>query len=321
MFHALISGGSGFIGLHLSASLLAQGCRVTIVDNFKRGLRDDSLSALEAQANFKVIEGDLSNTASIALLPDDVEVIYHCAAIVGVENVVKTPYSVLTLNNLLTENMLKYATGLKQLKAFVFFSTSEVYAAGLNIIPTDFPTPETQALLVPELHQPRTSYALSKIYGEALCHMAGVPFVIVRPHNIYGPRMGNSHVIPQLAQRIKAASSSGQAVEVYSPDHTRTFCYIADACEYLLRLVQSSTACGQTFNLGVSTPETSCMKLAELIREQVAGEVTLTRGSNTPGSPARRVPDTSNLIKITDYLPQVSFVEGVAKTVDWYLSR
>ena len=72
---------------------------------------------------------------------------------------------------------------------------------------------------------------LSKIYGEALVHQSGLPFTIVRPHNFYGPRMGLSHVVPQLLQRIHEAADGDELV-VYSIDHQRTFCFIDDAVEY-----------------------------------------------------------------------------------------
>ena len=93
-------------------------------------------------------------------------------------------------------------------KLFVFASTSEVYAGSLEHFGLPIPTPETAPLGLPDLGRPRTTYMLSKIYGEALCRHAGLPFTILRPHNLYGPRMGMAHVIPELharATHIQAA--------------------------------------------------------------------------------------------------------------------
>src|SRR5690606_35207656 len=97
------------------------------------------------------------------------------------------------------------------------------------------------------LQTPRTSYMLSKLFGEAMLIHAGVPYTIVRPHNIYGPRMGMSHVVPQLLQKAHRAPENG-SLGVLSPSHTRTFCYVDDAVEMLVRLIQCEAAANKTIN-------------------------------------------------------------------------
>ena len=123
------------------------------------------------------------------------------------------------------------------------------------------------ALSLPDLSRPRTSYMLSKIYGEAMCRQAGVPVTIIRPHNIYGPRMGMAHVIPELLNRARMCSDG--RLEVYSVDHRRTFCYVEDAVETIVRAVRSPRCEGETLNVGTQFPEISIGELAERIVEVV----------------------------------------------------
>src|SRR5262249_42666036 len=146
-------------------------------------------------------------------------------------------------------NVIKVARRQTDLRRLIFPSTSEVYAGTLQYFGMPFPTPETTPLTVTDLAQPRTSYMLSKIYGEALCHHADVPFTIVRPHNVYGPRMGMAHVIPELLKRAYQAPTGGR-LSVSSADHKRTFCYVDDAVEFIVRLAEAPTGLSGTFNIG-----------------------------------------------------------------------
>ena len=104
---------------------------------------------------------------------------------------------------------------------------------------------------------------ISKIYGEAMCHQSGLPFTIFRPHNIYGPRMGMAHVIPQQLLEIYHAESRTR-IPVRSIDHTRSFCYIDDAVEMLKRMLETEACERQTLNLGTEEPELS---IGEVVRK------------------------------------------------------
>ena len=95
-------------------------------------------------------------------------------------------------------NIITFGKRQENLERLIFTSTSEVYAGTLKYFSLKIPTPENTPLALTELSENRTSYMLSKIYGEALCLHSGLPVTIVRPHNFYGPRMGLSHVIPEL---------------------------------------------------------------------------------------------------------------------------
>jgi nucleoside-diphosphate-sugar epimerase len=158
---------------------------------------------------------------------------------------------------------------------------------------------------------------LSKIYGEAMCQHAGVPFTVLRPHNVYGPRMGLAHVIPELLQRAHHASP-GQPLEVASVDHRRTFCYVEDAIEMLWRAASSPACSGETLNIGVAEPEVAIGELARLIVHTVGKPIEIVPLPPTPGSPARRRPDMTKTLALTGYRPQVELPSGVRRTYDWY---
>lgn len=320
MKKALITGGAGFIGGHLTARLLAEGYAVDLVDNLSRGVQDETLAELAAHPNFSIHVADLLEPASLADLGDDYTHVIHFAALLGVQNVLDRPYAVLRDNVTMLETMLDLASRQSNLERFLFPSTSEVYVGTQQHFELPIPSPETTPLAVSPLEHPRTSYMLSKIYGEALCHQSGLPFTIIRPHNFYGPRMGLSHVIPQLLQRIHDAAD-GDDLEVYSIDHRRTFCYIDDAVEYTVRLLDNPLAEGGTYNVGVQSPEVTIGELAQILVDLVGRKVRIVAGETTPGSPPRRCPDMTRTIGATGHEPAVSLADGVARTYDWYRER
>jgi len=317
---ALITGGAGFIGGHLSRRLLADGWTIDLVDNMSRGVEDDVLAALTAHPDFTLHIADLRDPHALDDLGDDYTLIIHMAALLGVQNVMDRPFDVLRENVSMLERLLDVGLRQKALRRFVFPSTSEVYVGTQQHFELPIPSPETTPLAISPLDHPRTSYMLSKIYGEALVHQCGLPFTIVRPHNFYGPRMGLSHVVPQLLQRIHA-SADGDELEVYSIDHMRTFCHIDDAVEYIVRLIGTDDAAGGTFNVGVQSPEVTIGELAELLCTVVGRDLRIVAGETTPGSPYRRCPDMAHTIATTGYEPQVSLTEGVTSVYDWYRER
>jgi len=206
----LITGGAGFIGLHLARRLLRDGGEVVLVDNFQRAVHDQDLTSVTRDERCSMVEIDLLCDPLPSM---EVDAIVHLAAVVGVSNVVQQPYSVLRSNVDTLLRVIDWATGLSGLRQFVFASTSEVYAGSVGLGWAKVPTPEVSPLAIVDPCDPRATYLLSKIYGEALCAHAGLPYTVIRPHNLYGPRMGMSHVIPQLLKKAWMAEP-GSAIEV-----------------------------------------------------------------------------------------------------------
>jgi len=317
---ALITGGAGFIGGHLTARLLDEGYAVDLVDNMSRGVEDDLITSFRSRPEVGFVVADLMDPSSLADLGDDYTHVFHFAALLGVQNVLNRPYEVLRANVAMLETMLDLAARQRNLERFIFPSTSEVYVGTLQHFELPLPTPESTPLAISPLDHPRTSYMLSKIYGEALVNQAGLPFTIIRPHNFYGERMGLSHVIPELLSKIHALSDGDELV-IASMDHRRTFCHIDDAVEYIVRLLAIDEAVDGTFNVGVQEPEISIGQLAELLVSTVGRDVRIVPGDTTPGSPSRRAPHMGHTIAVTGYEPAVSLEAGVARVYEWYRDR
>jgi UDP-glucose 4-epimerase len=317
MSKALITGGIGFIGYHLSRRLLAEGGQVHALDNCSRGALDDDIAQLRLHPRYKLFLSDLMDNGCFSGLDGDYTEIYHFAAIVGVTNVVAQPYFVLRNNVDLLTRILEFARRQGRLRRLIFASTSEVYAGTLQYFGMQIPTPESTPLTLTDLRQGRTSYMLSKIYGEALCRWSGTPFTIVRPHNVYGPRMGEAHVIPELLRRASQARP-GKSIVVFSPEHRRTFCYIDDAVELMLRLARSDVAREGTFNVGSTCSEISIASLANIVLQAVGKGQIVESGPETEGSPSRRCPDMHQTIAATGYTPAFPLPEGIRRTYDWY---
>jgi UDP-glucose 4-epimerase len=317
MSRVLITGGAGFIGAHLAEGLAAGGREVDLVDDLSRGQLDDDLRALLDRPNVRLLERDLLASGGLDDLPNDYTLIFHLAAIVGVANVLKAPYAVLHRNIELHAAALELALRQRGLERFVFASTSEVYAGTLELGSLPVPTPEDVPLTVPDVSRPRTAYMLSKIYGEALTMQADVPATVLRPHNVYGPRMGMAHVIPELLERAHSAPD-GRTLEVYSVDHRRTFCFVSDAVEMAIRAAEAPDGVGKTLNLGSQGPEIPIGELAEMVIEVVGRKLETEPLPAHPGSPPRRCPDMTRMTDLTGYTAAVSLSDGLRQTYDWY---
>ncbi len=316
----LISGGAGFIGLHVGRALAARGHRVTLLDNFARGVADAELEEFAHSGHGEVVSGDLLRPGTLEGLGEGYDYVVHLAALLGVENVRRRPYEVLSLNHAMLESMIAFARRQKGLRRLLFASTSEVYGGTLRYFGMPIPTPESTPLAVNDLAEPRTSYMLSKIHGEALCRYSGLPVSIIRIHNAYGPRMGISHVIPELLKKAHMLAP-GAKLEVFSARHRRTFCFVADVVEFVARILESPACEGEALNVGRQEPEIEMGELGAMVLRTVGREAEIMELPETPGSPPRRAPDMARTAALTGYQAQVDMACGLAQTYDWYRAR
>lgn len=314
----LIIGGAGFIGFHLSKKLLKLGYKVDILDNFSRGLLDIHLKKLLKDKNSDLINLDILNDKIEDKLSNDYFGIFHLAAIVGVQNVISSPYSVLEKNTILTLKAISIAKNQKNLKKFLFASTSEIYSKSIEILKTKIPTPENTSVVLSNPSNKRSTYFLTKIFGESLVHHSKLPFIIFRPHNIYGPRMGMSHVIPEIVFKLKKAKKN---ISAYSASHTRSFCYIDDAVNQLMFMLSKSYVVKKTFNLGNQLEEISIKNLIKKIQTKMKKEhIEIQFKTDNHGSQSRRCPDMSKL-KLLYNFKTTSIDVGLDKTIKWYLKN
>jgi len=311
MKNILITGGAGFIGYFLAKKLSGK-YNVDIVDDFSRGKKDSEFLKLIKDKKIKFYNKNLLEKLTIR---KKYVFIFHLAAIVGVKNVMGQPGKVLMNNVILLRNAINFAKKQSSLKKFFFFSTSEVYAGSIKNRLIKFPTPENQLICLPPLLEKRSTYLLSKIYGESICIHSGLPYVIVRPHNIFGPRMGMSHVIPEMAIR---ALSSSKVFKVYNSKHKRTFCYIDDFIDAISLLMKKKRSTNCIYNIGNPDEEISILNLSKKILKFYKKSKKIDEINIDNSSPSRRVPDITMMKKHTSFGPKISFGEGLSRTLLWY---
>jgi len=307
----LLLGGAGFIGLHLARRLLAEGHEVTIVDDFSRGRDDTDLAAVRAHPAVTIRSADLTDPATWAATPHGWDQIYLLAAVVGVRNVESDPARVVRVNTFSALHLLDWLA--PEEKVF-FASTSEVYAGGVDAGIVAVPTAEETPVMIADVGAPRFAYAISKLLGEAGFLHSGQA-VVGRFHNVYGPRMGADHVVPEMALR---AFRGEDPFRVPGADQYRAFCYVDDAVDAMLRLMDCPDALGEIVHIGDDSQETNIGDLAKLVLGVTGAHATLEPLAAPPGSVARRCPDLGKLRALTGYQPSVPLDEGVRRTVEWY---
>jgi UDP-glucose 4-epimerase len=316
MKNILITGGAGFIGLNLSKRLLEKGHKVFVIDNFKRAIKDDDYKKIRKNKNFTIISADLTKGINQNIAFSH---IFHLAATVGVSNVNKSPYETLHNNLVPLFNVINYVKKKKFKSKIIFFSSSEVYSSLIENKKIKFPLTEDNQIMIPNKLIKRDSYFLSKFFGEKIVEMSGLDYVNLRPHNIYGPRMGRAHVIPELIEKINL---NHKTVKIFSPNHQRAFCYIDDAIEQIIKLSLDKNINKKTYNIGNMKQEIKIYDLAKKIKKLLNSKSSLKKFHVTPGSPYRRIPSmkkTLNHFKIKNKTKFCSLNEGLLKTIDWYL--
>lgn len=316
----LITGGAGFIGFHLAKKLQKTGYDICLLDNFSRGTLDEEFSKLKKLKNLKLINLDCRDKKKLLDIDFHPNIIFHLAAIIGVQNVNQQPYNVLVDNIKMLENIIEFSKSKKKFERLLFASTSEVYAGTLENFELTIPTEEKSPLTITNLLRPRTSYMLSKIYGEAMCIHSNLPYTIFRPHNVYGPRMGMSHVIPQQLEKAFFAND-GDKIEVPSSNQTRSFCYIDDAVTMLNLIMEENNCINKVLNLGIEEDEIKISEVVQICWETVNKKISPVFLPPTEGSPNRRAPDMKQLKSILVDFKHTNLKDGVSRTYAWYLKN
>ncbi|MEK7169286.1 MAG: GDP-mannose 4,6-dehydratase [Patescibacteria group bacterium] len=324
----LITGGSGFIGLHLANHLLENTeAEIVLVDNMRKGKIDEDFERLLKNPRVKLLILDLTDLASYEKLGSGYDHVYHLAAVNGTKYFYEIPHEVLRINTLTLIYMLDWFAKFNHEGKFCFTSSNEAYAGGLNafgVLP--IPTPEKVPLVIEDPYNPRWSYASTKLIGELFvihyAKMFNFRALVVRPHNFYGPRAGyKGHVIPDFSERIAAHVDP---FPIYGADDTRTFCYISDAVRAMRLLMESPKTDGQpieTVHIG-DFEEIDMKGLAEKLFEVTGWRPkSLDIKNGPPGSVKRRLADVSKLQALTGWKPEIPLKEGLKMTYDWYAAH
>jgi nucleoside-diphosphate-sugar epimerase len=308
----LVTGAAGLIGFEVARQLVSRGDEVVAVDVGLKGGTED-LRALVAKhpRTLRILASDLArDPGALADAGGRFDGIFHLAAIVGVRYVCDHPYETLDVNLRSTLAVLDHAIR-QGCGAFVFGSSSENYASGADAGSVPIPTPEDVTLSIADIALPRWSYAASKIAGEsgvfAASREGGFAPAVVRFHNVYGPRMGPTHVVPEFLQRCR---QKADPFPVYGEEQTRSFLHVDDAASGLLLVLERALAGDSGITNVGSSEETRIGDLARLVFEITGHRPRVETKPAPPGSVARRVPDVRRLAGM-GFRPRIALPEGI----------
>ena len=318
---ALITGGAGFIGSHLSDDLLEHGYEVLILDNLSTG-SIDNIAHLKGRPGFEYFIDSVNNEPLLAELIDRSDVVFHFAAAVGVKLIVEQPVYTIETNVHGTEVVLKHAN--KKKKLVVIASTSEVYGKS-----EDVPFREDSDLVMGPTPKHRWAYACSKAIDEFLAlaywKERKLPVIIVRFFNTVGPRQTGQYgmVIPNFVRQALA----GEPITVFGDGkQARAFTHVSDVVGALLKLVNEPKAIGQVINIG-STEEVTIERLAQRVRELSGSKSTikfipydLAYESGFEDMP-RRLPDLSKVTALIGYHPKNSLDDILVQVIDYFRKK
>ena len=318
---ALITGGAGFIGSHLAEALLDGGHEVDIIDNLSTGsIRN--VGHLKSNPRFQYAIDTLTNEPLLAELIDRNDVIFHFAAAVGVKLIVEQPVHTIETNVHGTEVVLKHAH--KKKKKVVIASTSEVYGKS-----ADVPFREDADLVMGATVKHRWAYACSKAIDEFLAlayyKERDLPVIIVRFFNTVGPRQTGQYgmVLPSFVRQ----ALSGEPITVFGDGtQSRSFTYVGDVVDCMMRLVNEPRAVGQVFNIG-NKQEVTILQLAELVKSLTGSA---SRIEFVPYDKAyeegfedmpRRVPDLTKVTQLVGYEPKVQLNEIITRVIEYFRAQ
>jgi len=309
----LITGGAGFIGSALAKRLLRDGYKVTVIDDFSTG-RKENLEGVLKHNDFQLITGSITDETILSKAVEECDLIYHLAATVGVKRVVENPLETVIYDTIGTSIVLKYASA-KGVKV-VITSTSEVYGKSQKV-----PFKEDDDVVIGPPDVNRWSYACSKLLDEFLAigyhRERNLPVVIIRLFNVVGPGQVGHYgmVIP----RFFKWAIKNEPIHIYGDGtQVRCFTYIDDAIEIILKLAENEKAVGEVINLG-SENQISIKALAEQIRDvsRSSSKIVFEPYRKYYGSRfqdiKKRVPNLAKLKKISGLTPKVTIREILEK--------
>ena len=314
----LVTGGTGFIGAAIIKKLLKK--RDNKVVCFDSNIRGNLKKLGEDINKIKIITADIRNLDAVIKASKKIDCIIHLAFLNGTENFYNKPDLVLDIGVKGIINIIE-ACKKNKIKELIIASSSEVYQKASII-----PTPENIPFSIPDVFNPRYSYATGKILSEVMAVNNSKLFkrlIIFRPHNVYGPDMGSEHVIPQFIIRMKKNVSKKKAGKIKffikgSGKETRAFNFIDDFSDGLMKIINKGKHLN-IYNIG-SQEEVTITQVAKLVANHFQREITIVKGPGHPGSVLRRCPDISKL-KSLGYKPKVKLKEGIKIITDWYLKN
>ncbi|WP_405673681.1 NAD-dependent epimerase/dehydratase family protein [Streptomyces sp. NBC_01530] len=307
----MVTGGCGFIGSHLVDRLLTDGWDVTVFDQHPA-----SSHGTQQHRNVRHVPGDVRDAEQLAKVCMGADVVFHLAAIVGVDQYLARPLDVIDINFSGTRNVLSAAA--RAHARVVVASTSEIFGKNPSV-----PWREDSDRVLGPTTADRWAYSSSKALAEhltfAFARQNGLDATVVRYFNVYGPRQRPAYVVSRNVHR----ALNGRSLVVYDQgQQTRCFTYIDDAVEGTVLAAQSAAAAGEAFNIG-SMVETTVGEAVSLI-----ASLTDSKAAVTPVDTARalgsayqdlqrRVPDNARARTVLGWNCRTSLHDGLSRTVEW----
>ncbi|MBA7696975.1 Bifunctional polymyxin resistance protein ArnA [subsurface metagenome] len=306
----MITGGGGFIGTQL-AGRLAEDNAVTLLDlDFDHN--SFAFTELSANKNIKMATADILDSEKLAGIARDAQIVIHTAAVLGVQKVTQNAIQTIEVNYLGISNLLKILSQSSYCERFVLFSTSEIYGSNA------FQIAEDGDAVFPSIQNPRWCYSISKLAAEHLTfgyhRQKGLPAVIIRPFNLFGPGRIGSYAILQFILR----ALRNEDLEVYGDGtQIRAWCYIDDFCDALLRSIEPKEAIGQAFNIGNPLNTLTIYELARKIIRLCGATSKIVFKPLDFEDIDIRVPDISRARDILGFSPEIEIDEGLSRTIEW----
>ncbi len=315
----LITGGAGFLGSHLSDAFIARGDEVFVLDMGSIA----KVRHLLDNPRFHYIHDSVLNPELIDGLAAKADLIYHLAAVVGVEHYVADPYETLNVNVNGTQNVLKAAY--KYSKKVVFSSTSEVYGRNPKV-----PWREDDDRVLGATTIDRWCYSTSKAVGEHFCfayQKLGLPVTVLRYFNVYGPRLDKVDVGRLFTIFMGQLLRGVDLTVIGDGSQTRCFTYVTDAVEATMLAGLKSETNGHAINIGTDV-ETTVLEFAKLMLELFGpckSKIKFVKQEEIYGKSyediPRRVPDNTKMKTLLGVSPKVSLREGTALSMEWFRNQ
>ncbi|MDQ3685066.1 MAG: SDR family oxidoreductase [Acidobacteriota bacterium] len=306
----LVTGGAGFIGSHIAASLLASGARVRIIDDLSTGHREN-IEEISRGGDLDFIEANLTDKDALRRALEDVEVVFHEAAIPSVPRSVENPRE--------THEACVNATFALLLAARDAGVRRLVYAASSSAYGDQPQLPKIESMRP----DPLSPYAVAKLVGEYYCQVFtrayGLETVALRYFNVFGPRQDPSSQYSGVISRFISVLMSGETPVIFGDgEQSRDFTYIANVVDANLKAAQSSTAPGHVINVA-NGERITLNELLEVLkklteRENVKAEYRETRAGDVRHSLA----DITAARELLGYKSLVGLEEGLKETIRWW---
>jgi UDP-glucose 4-epimerase len=305
-----ITGGAGFIGSTLAGRLLDRN-HVVLYDNLARNSLQDR--PFRNHPNLRLVQGDVLDARQVGEAMRGADVVVHCAAIAGIDTVIKSPVMTMRVNMIGSANVLAAAANLPRCDRVICFSTSEVFGQQA------FRSAETDNTVMGKVGEARWTYAVSKVAEEHLAiayfQEKGLPTTVVRPFNVYGPgQVGEGALRTFVIRALR-----NEQIEIHGDGtQIRAWCYVDDMVEGVLLAIEHPRAVGESFNIGNQRAVTTIYGLANTVIRVLGSRSPVVFTRKDYADVELRIPSVRKAKELLGFEAKVDLDEGILRTADYY---